>query len=256
MKVLGIIPARYQSSRFPGKPLAMIAGMSMIERVYRQAEKAVTLDSIVVATDDDRIAETVRKFGGEVMMTDPDCPTGTNRTALVTEARKEFEIVLNIQGDEPLLEPDLIDKAVRLIQETPSADITTLVRPARFAAEVDDYNCVKVVLDKEGKVLYFSRGRVPYCRDENLAQRFEPQGENPYWIHIGLYVYRREKLLEMVSLPTVAMERCEGLEQLRALDAGITIYAAKVNKTTSVGVDTPDDIVQVEKILAGQNPVK
>ena len=249
MKVLGIIPARYASSRFPGKALAIIAGTSMIERVYRQAGKAQTLDDIVVATDDERIAACVRDFGGNVMMTAVDCPTGTDRTALVAGAMEDFDIVLNIQGDEPLLEPGHIDSAVRLIQHTPQADITTLVRPARYPEEADDYNCVKVVLATDGRILYFSRGRVPYCRDKDLQGKFAPGGENPYRIHIGLYVYRRGKLLEMVSRPTVMAERCEGLEQLRALDSGITVYAAEVSETASVGVDTPDDIILVEKAI-------
>jgi len=249
MKVLGIIPARYVSSRFPGKPLAMIAGKSMIERVYRRAEKAKTLDDIVVATDDQRIAGRVREFGGKVIMTAADCPTGTDRTALVAEVMEDYDIVLNIQGDEPLLEPGHIDTAVELIERTPEADITTLVRPARYPGEADDYNCVKVVLGTDGRILYFSRGRVPYCRDKDLQSKFEPGGENPYRIHIGLYVYRREKLLKMVGLPTVMAERCEGLEQLRALDSGITMYAAQVSQTTSIGVDTPDDIILVEKAI-------
>jgi 3-deoxy-manno-octulosonate cytidylyltransferase (CMP-KDO synthetase) len=249
MKVLGIIPARYASSRFPGKPLAMIAGKSMIERVCRQAEKAETLDDIVVATDDERIAACVRDFGGKVIMTTADCPTGTDRTALVAEVMEDYDVVLNIQGDEPLLEPEHIDSAVRLIKRTPEADITTLVRPARYPGEADDYNCVKVVLGTNGRILYFSRGRVPYCRDKDLQSKFEPGGENPYRIHIGLYVYRREKLLKMVSLPTVMAERCEGLEQLRALDSGITMYAAEVGETASIGVDTPDDIILVEKVI-------
>ncbi len=249
MKVLGIIPARYMSSRFPGKPLAIIAGRRMIERVCRQAGKATTLDDVIVATDDERIAACVRDFGGNVMMTAAECPTGTNRTALVAEAMEDYDIVLNIQGDEPLLEPEHIDSAVRLIKQTPEADITTLVRPARYPAEADDYNCVKVVLGTGGRILYFSRGRLPYCRDKDLQSKFEPGGENPYRIHIGLYVYRRKKLLQMVSLPTVMAERCEGLEQLRALDAGITVYAAQISGTASIGVDTTDDIMLVEKVI-------
>jgi len=253
MKVLGVIPARYGSSRFPGKALAKIAGKSMIERVYCQARKCSTLDELIVATDDERIASCVRGFGGRVMMTPVDCPTGTDRTSLVAMQEKDFDIVLNIQGDEPLLESEAIDAAVRLILERPDADITTLVRPARNKAEVDDPNFVKVILGDSGRILYFSRGRVPYCTDGTLLENLEAGGENPYKIHIGLYVYRREKLLELVGLPTVRVERYESLEQLRALDAGIRIFGADIPETASIGVDTPEDLKRVERIIKQRN---
>ena len=249
MKVLGVIPARYASSRFPGKPLALLAGKTMIERVYRQAEKCATLDTVLVATDDERIASTVRGFGGRVQMTPADCPTGTDRTALVARAEPDYGIVLNIQGDEPLLEPEAIDSAVRMSLALESADITTLVRPARSAAELDDPNAVKVVLAAGGRILYFSRGRAPFCKDGRLVENVGTAREHPWRSHIGLYVHKRESLLRQVSLSPVLIERSEGLEQLRALHSGMNIYAAEVRDTASIGVDTPEDIAAVERFI-------
>jgi 3-deoxy-manno-octulosonate cytidylyltransferase (CMP-KDO synthetase) len=174
-----VIPARYESSRFPGKPLVFIAGRPMIERVYRQAGRCRTLDRIVVATDDVRIADCVKGFGGEVLMTPADCPTGTDRTAIATRQFADYPIVLNIQGDEPLLEPEAIDQAVELMFAHPEAGITTLVRPARSRAEVDDPNCVKVVLAGDGRVLYFSRGQAPFCRDGKWYPGSTPARRTP-----------------------------------------------------------------------------
>ena len=248
-KVLGVIPARYESSRFPGKPLALIAGRPMIERVCRQAGLCRRLDRIVVATDDERIAACVKGFGGEVLMTPVDCPTGTDRTALAARAFPAYPVVLNIQGDEPLLEPEAIDSAVELMFARPAAGVTTLVRPARSLAEVGDPNYVKVVLAADGRVLYFSRGQAPFCRSGEMLAEVEGGGAHPWRIHIGLYVWRREALFRQVSLPLALIERSEGLEQLRAMHAGIAFYAADVAETASIGVDQPQDVARIEALM-------
>lgn len=248
-KVLGVIPARWASSRFPGKALAMIAGRPMIERVWRQAARCATLDQIVVATDDERIAGCVREFGGEVVMTPADTPTGTDRIAIVARELPGFPLVLNIQGDEPLLEPEPIDLAVELIHATPSAGCTTLVRPARTVGEIDDPNAVKVVMGAGGRVITFSRGQAPFCRDGGLLKNVGTGGEHPWWIHLGLYVWRREALLKQVSLPVALIEASEGLEQLRSIHAGTEFYAAQIEATASIAVDLPRDVAEVERTM-------
>lgn len=245
MKVLGIIPARFASSRFPGKPLALIAGRTMLERVYRRASGASSLDCLLVATDDQRIAECVNAFGGRVVLTSSHCHSGMDRVAEAAKEEQGFEIVANIQGDEPLLEPEAVDLAVSLIKDTPQADITTLVRPARNIKELDDPNNVKVVLAEGGKILYFSRSRIPYCRDQITWESLS-SGDHPYLVHLGLYVYRLEALLKLASLPPSRLEKYESLEQLRAMEAGFSFYAASVDKTISIGVDVPGDIPLVE----------
>ena len=248
-KVLGVIPARWASSRFPGKALALIAGRPMIERVWCQALKCATLDRVVVATDDKRIADCVNNFGGEVMMTPSDTPTGTDRIAIVAREMADFPIVLNIQGDEPLLEPGPIDAAVELMHITPRAGCTTLVRPARSAVEVNDPNAVKVLMGAGGRVISFSRGQAPFCRDGRLQERIESGDEHPWRVHIGLYVWRREALLEQVELPESQIEANEGLEQMRSIVAGTEFFAAEIEGTASIGVDLPGDVAEVEKTI-------
>ncbi len=249
-KVLGVIPARWASSRFPGKALAVIAGKPMIERVWRQANKCRTLDEIVVATDDARIADCVREFGGEVMMTPADTPTGTDRIALVARRMPAFPVVLNIQGDEPLLEPGPIDAAVELMHATPTAGCTTLVRPARSVRELNDPNAVKVLMGAGGRIISFSRGQVPFCRDGKLLKSIgSGGGHHPWRVHIGLYVWRREALLVQVELPVALVEASEGLEQMRSIVAGTEFYAAQIEGTASIGVDLPGDVAEVEKAI-------
>ncbi len=248
-KVLGVIPARWASSRFPGKALAPIAGRPMIERVWSQALKCRTLDMLVVATDDERIASCVRGFGGKVVMTPVDTPTGTDRIALVARELPEFPVVLNIQGDEPLLEPEPIDIAVELMHSTPAAGCTTLVRRARSVREVDDPNAVKVVMGSAGRVISFSRAQAPFCRDGAMLERIGGGGEHPWYVHIGLYVWRREALLRQVELPVALVEASEGLEQMRSVVAGTEFYAAEIEETTSIGVDLPGDVAEVEETI-------
>ena len=249
-KVLGVIPARWASSRFPGKALADIAGKPMIERVWNQALKCSTLDKLVVATDDERIAAVVTGFGGEVVMTPMDTPTGTDRIALVARELPEFPVVLNIQGDEPLLEPEPIDRAVELMHATAGAGCTTLIRPARSVKEVNDPNAVKVVMGSGGRVISFSRGQAPFCRDGTMLEQIELGGEHPWYVHIGLYVWRREALLRQVELPVALAEASEGLEQMRSVLAGTLFYAAEIAGTASIGVDLPEDVAEVEATIA------
>lgn len=248
-KVLGVIPARWASSRFPGKALAKIAGKPMIERVWNQALKCRTLDKLVVATDDERIAACVTGFGGRVVMTPADTPTGTDRIAIVAGQMPEYAVVLNIQGDEPLLEPEPIDRAVELMHARPEAGCTTLVRPARSIKEVNDPNAVKVVMGAGGRVISFSRGQAPFCRDGAMLERIAAGGEHPWYVHIGLYVWRREALLRQVAMPVALVEASEGLEQMRSVLAGTQFFAAEIQGTASIGVDLPEDVAEVEETI-------
>jgi 3-deoxy-manno-octulosonate cytidylyltransferase (CMP-KDO synthetase) len=248
-KVLAVIPARWASSRFPGKALADISGKPMIRRVWELACRCRTLDKIVVATDDGRIADCVAGFGGEALITPADTPTGTDRVALVARRLPDYGGVLNMQGDEPLLEPEAVDTAVELIFARPTAGCATLVRPARAVAEVNDPNAVKVVMGDRGRVISFSRGQAPFCRDGELLSRIDSGVEHPWRIHIGLYVWRREALLRQVELPVALVEASEGLEQMRSVAAGTEFYAAEISETASIGVDVPEDVAKVEEAI-------
>jgi len=239
MSAVGIIPARFASSRFPGKPLARISGVPMLQRVYEGARAAKRLRDVIVATDDPRIAEACRSFGARAMLTRPDHPTGSDRLA---EASRELsdEIVVNVQGDEPLIEGFVIDAAVAALEETPEAPMSTVVHRAE-PADLADPNRVKVVLDRRGFALYFSRAPIPWRRDAGPA---------PHWQHVGLYAYRREFLQQFVALEPTPLEQAEALEQLRALEHGHRIRVAVVEGWRSVPVDVPADVATVEAILA------
>jgi 3-deoxy-manno-octulosonate cytidylyltransferase (CMP-KDO synthetase) len=234
MRAVGLIPARYQASRFPGKPLAMIAGMSMIERVWHGARGAKSLSRVIVATDDARIADACRSFGAEVALTRADHASGTDRIAEVA-AGLDCDAVVNVQGDEPLIEGFAIDAVVAALAEDEDAPIATLVHAAEPAALADP-NRVKVVLDRRGRALYFSRSQIPYPRE----------GEPRCWQHVGIYAYRREFLLRFPSLAPTPAERAEGLEQLRALEHGYPIRCAVIEGWTSAAVDVPGDVAAVE----------
>jgi 3-deoxy-manno-octulosonate cytidylyltransferase (CMP-KDO synthetase) len=240
MSAVGIIPARFASSRFPGKPLAPIAGVPMLQRVYEGARRAKRLRDVLVATDDERIAEACRRFGARAVMTSPDHATGTDRLAEASRSLADA-IVVNVQGDEPLIEGFVIDAAVAALEETPEAPIATVVHRAE-AADLADPNRVKVVLDRLGFALYFSRAPIPHLREWGEAP--------PLWQHVGLYAYRRDFLERYVSLPATPLERAEGLEQLRALEHGHRIRAAVVEGWRSVPVDVPADVARVEALLA------
>jgi 3-deoxy-manno-octulosonate cytidylyltransferase (CMP-KDO synthetase) len=240
MTAVGVIPARFAASRFPGKALAPVAGRPMIQRVWEGARRAKTLRALIVATDDERIARACRGFGADVVLTRPDHATGTDRLGEVAAALDD-DIVVNVQGDEPLIEGFVIDAAVEALREDPDVPMATLVHPADPAG-LDDPNRVKVVLDRRGRALYFSRSRIPYAR------RGAP--EPPTWQHVGLYAYRRSFLLDFVRLEPTPAERAEGLEQLRALEHGFPIRCAVVEGWRSVPVDVPEDVACVEAALA------
>ena len=236
-----VIPARYASSRFPGKPLAVIAGRTMIEHVYRRAAECRTVHAVIVATDDQRVADAVHAFGGQVRMTRADHSTGTERLAEVAMSLA-CELVVNVQGDEPLIDPRMIDQAVAPFAADPGLPMSTLRRAIDDPAELASPHVVKVVVDCRDRALYFSRAAIPGRRDADVsvtAGAFK---------HIGLYVYRRDFLLTLAGLPPTPLERVELLEQLRALEHGYRVVAVET-EFDSIGVDTPDDLKRVRAIL-------
>ena len=238
MTALGVIPARYRSKRFPGKPLVEIAGRSMIEWVWRGARTARRLRDVVVATDDERIADTCRGFGANVVMTRSDHPTGTDRVAEVAESVVD-DILVNVQGDEPLIEGAAIDAVVNALQEASDVSMSTVVHPLE-PEWANDSNRVKVMLDERGDAVSFSRSAPP-ANASGTAVRC--------WQHVGLYAYRRAFLLEFVALPQSAGERLHRLEQLRALENGHRIRCAVLDSYRSVSVDVPSDVAIVERRL-------
>jgi 3-deoxy-manno-octulosonate cytidylyltransferase (CMP-KDO synthetase) len=240
-KAVAVIPARFESSRFPGKPLAEIAGRTMIERVYRGGTQASRVGRVVVATDDTRIADAVKGFGGEAMMTRRDHHSGTERMAEVA-AHIPAEIYVNIQGDEPLIDPGVIDALVAALEEDPQVSVVTPCSVIRQPSEIMDPNVVKTVLDFDDNALYFSRAPIPWVRDrgEHVAAR--------HLKHIGLYACRGDALLEFPTLPPGELERLEQLEQLRWLENGYKIRVIETDYD-AVSVDVPDDVARVEKIL-------
>jgi 3-deoxy-manno-octulosonate cytidylyltransferase (CMP-KDO synthetase) len=255
VSAVAIIPARYQSTRLPGKALADIGGRPMIEHVYRRAASAASVTRVIVATDDRRIADAVARFGGEARMTSPSHESGTDRLAEVA-ASLDCDLIVNVQGDEPLLASETIDAAVNAFADpptnrsgiveanadrTPVLEMSTLRRRITDAAELHNPNVTKVVVDADGFAMYFSRAPIPFMRP----------GQPPAvaWAHIGMYVYRRATLLRLASLPPTAMERAEALEQLRALEHGIRIKAVKTAYQT-IGVDTPEDLERVRALVA------
>jgi 3-deoxy-manno-octulosonate cytidylyltransferase (CMP-KDO synthetase) len=240
MSAVGIIPARFRASRFPGKPLAEIAGRPMLAHVIEGARRAKRLREVVVATDDERIAAVAAAAGAPVAMTSPDHPTGTDRLAEAA-AGLEDAIVVNVQGDEPLIEGFVIDAAIEALLADAEAPMATVAHPLESEA-LGDPNRVKVVLDRAGRALYFSRAPIPYRRADAPA---------PRWLqHVGLYAYRRPFLARFLALVPGEAERAEGLEQLRALEHGYAIRCAVVEGWQSVPVDVPADVAKVEAALA------
>lgn len=244
-RVVAIIPARYASQRLPGKPLLDIAGRPMIRHVVERAAAARSIERVIVATDDERIAAAVRDFGGEAVMTPPDLPSGTDRVALVARSLPDAAIVVNVQGDEPLLPSAMLDEAVRPLSADPSVVCATLVRRIETVRELDSPSVVKVVLSRAGDALYFSRLPVPLLRGGAGPDR--PR-LHAYYKHIGVYVYRREFLLQLAALPPSPLETAEKLEQLRILEYGYRIRAA-VTEHDSIAVDTAEDLERVRSIL-------
>ena len=241
-KIIGVIPARYHSTRLPGKPLQMIGSQTMIERVYRRCLESKLLDTILIATDDQRIMEEVARFGGIAVLTSPEIPTGTDRCFTAVESLfPDAEIVVNIQGDEPLIDPAVIDTCIRALQDNSSAAVCAT--PVCEIASDEDLlspNCVKCVFDLNGNALYFSRSPIPYTR--NKIDGFK------HFKHIGLYAYKKSFLNRFVKMNHAAIEEVESLEQLRILANGYKIQCCVV-KYDAIGVDTPEDLAKVRAIL-------
>ncbi len=246
MKFLGIIPARYASTRFPGKPLALLAGQPMIRRVYEQVSGL--LDEVYVATDDLRIQEAVEAFGGKVILTSPDHKSGTDRCyEAYTRIGGEFDVVVNIQGDEPFIHPSQIELLKQCYQD-PATQIATLVKPFSEAdgwEAVCNPNAPKVVFSRNLRALYFSRSVIPYLRGQEPERWTEL---HTYYKHMGLYAYRAEVLREITSLPQSSLELAESLEQLRWLENGYVIRVGVTDKET-IGIDTPEDLERAELFI-------
>lgn len=243
-KVIGVIPARYGSSRFPGKIITEISGRPMIQRVYEQCIKSKLLDELFVAVDDERVLKCVESFGGKAIMTGSNHQSGTDRIAEAVEKLEDC-IVVNIQGDQPLFDPMMIDETVQPLLDDPALQMSTL--KTKIAEE--DYNdpgVVKVVVDENDNALYFSRSLIPYSRDKAEMDVFE---------HVGLYVYRKDFLLEISKLPQSKLEKLEMLEQLRVLEKGykIKVIETKSDKIAGISVDTPEDLAKVEKLIRDLN---
>ena len=245
MNILGLIPARYASTRFPAKALHLIAGKPLIQHVVERCMLAKSLSEVIVATDDERIAEVARKFC-RVEMTRADHPSGSDRIAEVA-ARCECDAVVNIQGDEPLMDPAVIDAVAGALADCEMSTAATLIKES---AEYDNPNVVKVVVNAAGRALYFSRRTVPFVRDAAHRSVAEQLAAFPFLKHLGIYGYQRETLLRLVKYPVSPLEEAEKLEQLRALENGIQIAVVQVDYD-SVGVDVPADVERVERLLRG-----
>jgi 3-deoxy-manno-octulosonate cytidylyltransferase (CMP-KDO synthetase) len=248
-KILGVIPARYASSRFPGKALATIASKTMLEHVYGRVKRSRYVDPVVIATDDQRIFDAARSFGAEVRMTRGDHISGTDRVAEVA-SRYDTEIVVNIQGDEPLIDPEAIDSAVLPLIHEPAISMSTLRKRIEDPLEVTNPNVVKVVTDRFQNAIYFSRSPIPFDRggDHGREQSSERGKETVHFKHIGLYVYRKTFLLRYSELPVGPLEEAERLEQLRALENGFKIRVVET-EYESLGVDTPEDLERVTHLF-------
>ena len=244
MKVIGIIPARYSSTRFPGKPLALIAGKPLIRHVVERCQQAKSLAEVIVATDDTRIWEVAQSFC-RAEMTAPDHPSGSDRIAEVA-ARCACDAIVNVQGDEPLIDPAVVDAVARALAQV---EMSTAATPIKDPDEYGNPNAVKVVVNAAGRALYFSRRTIPYLRDAACGSVSEQLAAFPFLKHLGIYGYRREALLRLVKYPVSPLEHAEKLEQLRALENGISIAVVKVDYD-SVGVDVPADVKRVERLLS------
>ena len=238
MKAIGVIPARYGSTRFPGKPLADISGKPMIQHVWERASKVKTLEKVIIATDDERILEKAKEFGAEAVLTSHSLSSGTERVAAAAKD-SDAEIIANIQGDEPLIVAQAIDGVVKTLMAEPKILIGTLACKITREDEINNPNVVKVVFDKDNFALYFSRSPIPYPKEHH----------SPFYKHLGLYVYRKSFLLKLAKMKPSFLEEAEGLEQLRILENG---YKIKVIETEydSIGVDTPEDLNRVKAIIS------
>lgn len=238
-KTVIVIPARYASTRLPGKPLLKVNNKPIIQYVYEAAKKSKLADNVIVATDDERIIEAVEAFKGNVEMTSKDHKCGSDRIREVALRHKEYDYILNLQGDEPQITADVIDKAILALTQDDSADISTLVRIITSKEQINNPNCVKCVFDNNNNALYFSRCPIPYERNVNEA---------PYYAHIGIYGYKRDSLIKMTQLSQSPLEKQESLEQLRALQNGMKIKVAIVD-LNPVGIDTIEDYEKFKKLI-------
>lgn len=244
MKFLGVIPSRYASTRLEGKPLKDICGHTMVEWVYKRALKS-KLDSVVIATDDERIVKEVEAFGGNVILTRKDHLNGTSRIAEVCETYTDYDVIVNIQGDEPLIEPDMINSIIDSFVEDNTIPMSTLKYKLTDMSEIENPNAVKVVTDKNDFAIYFSRSVIPYPRNLNM---------NNYYKHVGIYGYKREFVMEYAKMPSTPLELSESLEQLRVLENG---YKIKVLETPYkiIGVDTQEELERVREHITKNNIV-
>lgn len=238
MNVLCVIPARYASTRLPGKPLADIAGKPMIQRVYERAAQATIPTAVLVATDHPLVEETVKGFGGRVMMTSADHPTGTDRLAEVAESYADADVIINVQGDEPLIAPDIIDRLAMLFADDDTLQMATVITKLD-ERDASDPNAVKAVTDLKGNALYFSRSLIPYPR---------VAGKAPVYKHIGIYAYRRDFLLAYAKMAPTPLEQAESLEQLRALENGYTIRTIFTDHEF-IGIDTREDLERINQLF-------
>jgi 3-deoxy-manno-octulosonate cytidylyltransferase (CMP-KDO synthetase) len=245
-RTIGIIPARYASVRFPGKPLALIAGKPLIQHVVERSQKSKAICEVIVATDDKRIQDVAQKFC-RVEMTRADHPSGSDRIAEVA-SRLDCDAVINIQGDEALIDPKVIDAVAGALDE---GEMSTAAAAIRSAEEYENPNVVKVVVNTANRALYFSRRTVPYVREAASGSVSEQLAAFPFLKHIGIYGYRRETLLRLVKFPVSPLEQAEKLEQLRALENGIQIAVVKVDYD-SIGVDAPGDVARIERLITGR----
>lgn len=243
MKAIGVIPARWGATRFEGKVLANLLGKPVIQHVWENAKKAKALDSLVVACDDERILKVVEGFGGKAVYTSPNQPSGTDRLAEVVNAM-DVDIVVNIQGDEPLIKPIMIDSLVMALQEEKTAPMATIIKRIEDDSELTNSNVVKVVVDKNGYAIYFSRYAIPY----NRTNEADPKKRPVYYKHIGLYAFTKDFLFTFKKLPNSSLENAEKLEQLRALEYGYKIKVVET-KFDTVGVDRPEDLKKAEDAL-------
>ena len=243
MKVLCVIPARYASTRLPGKPLALIAGKPMIQHVYERACHAVMPQEVVVATDSKIVADAVKEFGGKVMMTSPDHPSGTDRLAEVALSYPDIDVIVNVQGDEPMIPPEVIDRLAQAFADDKDLKMATL-KTLMGEEDYNNPNAVKVVTDQNGYALYFSRSLLPYPRNR--------KADFKVYKHVGIYAYRRDFLLQYAALAPTPMEQIESLEQLRVLENGFKIKVL-TSDFQGIGIDTKEDLDAVNKIFEQTN---
>ncbi|MEZ6095080.1 MAG: 3-deoxy-manno-octulosonate cytidylyltransferase [Pirellulaceae bacterium] len=232
MQVLIVIPARLASTRLPNKMLLSETGMTLLEHTYRAAERCTTANKVIIAADSRKVEEAAKAFGGNVCMTDPNHPSGTDRVAEVSGRYPEFDMIVNLQGDEPEIDPELIDAAVKKLIDSPEASVSTVAVPIVDPEQISNPACVKLVMDCNGLALYFSRSPIPFIRNSESGVS--------HWQHVGLYVFRRDFLLRFSDLAPSALEKCESLEQLRVLENGLKIAVATA-KNAPKGIDTIED---------------